>query len=529
MKEITRVHIASVPYEIEPAAKKAVETYLDTLHQFNIDDEAVADIEARIVELLAEKGISDNGVITATDISAITEQLGDPAEFVTDDAAAAVSVDESRQKRRLFRSSDHAVVGGVLGGIADYFGIDAVWLRLIAVVLMFVSFGTVSLVYIVLWIGIPRVQTVADRLQLRGETVTAMAIQYSLEVDGPVVDRTRTARLVLRVCAAVVAIGCAVLALTVTIAGGIGVFIFDHTGFNDVEYVAFGIMAIVDGALLTLLFGLISYALIVNKMSRNIIIASVVVAALGAVIFGAFIGTGLHLTQQHDAYIKTNTVTRDLAIDGNLSKIKSLKLAKGNGNFDVTYKISNDTPHISITGLKQELDDKNAPTANVDKNGQLTINGDAVYRIFDYTQKLKVTVYGPELESIESANSAHITYTAQDQKKLTVIGNNSSTIELYGVINTLDATIADGSSFNASRASVQHVSQQVRDGAKAVYATIGDIEITSPNACRRDGTSTVSVANVHTSLVVLNKHKLDLRAAAEMKDDCLSIEVRQDQ
>lgn len=58
--------------------------------------------------------------------------------------------------KKLHRSSKHKVIGGVCGGIADYFGIDPVITRLAFVLITFAShiFGGV-LVYIVAWIIIP--------------------------------------------------------------------------------------------------------------------------------------------------------------------------------------------------------------------------------------------------------------------------------------------------------------------------------------------------------------------------------------
>ena len=58
--------------------------------------------------------------------------------------------------KRLHRSSKHKVLGGVCGGIADYFGIDPVITRLAFVLITFAShvFGGV-LVYIIAWIILP--------------------------------------------------------------------------------------------------------------------------------------------------------------------------------------------------------------------------------------------------------------------------------------------------------------------------------------------------------------------------------------
>ncbi len=56
--------------------------------------------------------------------------------------------------KRLYRSNTVKVIGGVCGGLADYFGIDVVLLR-VAFVLLFLFGGSGVLVYIIMWIAIP--------------------------------------------------------------------------------------------------------------------------------------------------------------------------------------------------------------------------------------------------------------------------------------------------------------------------------------------------------------------------------------
>ena len=65
------------------------------------------------------------------------------------------------QSRLLRRSTDDKVLGGVCGGIARYLGVDAVLIRLLAVVLAIVSGGTGLIAYLVAWIVIPKDRPVA--------------------------------------------------------------------------------------------------------------------------------------------------------------------------------------------------------------------------------------------------------------------------------------------------------------------------------------------------------------------------------
>jgi len=58
--------------------------------------------------------------------------------------------------KRLYRSNKEKLLGGVCGGIAEYFKIDPVIVRIIWVIIAIASLGTAILVYIILWILIPR-------------------------------------------------------------------------------------------------------------------------------------------------------------------------------------------------------------------------------------------------------------------------------------------------------------------------------------------------------------------------------------
>lgn len=56
--------------------------------------------------------------------------------------------------KRLYRSRSNAVLGGVCGGIADYFSIDPTIVRLVWLITVFMG-GAGILVYLVAWIIIP--------------------------------------------------------------------------------------------------------------------------------------------------------------------------------------------------------------------------------------------------------------------------------------------------------------------------------------------------------------------------------------
>jgi len=57
--------------------------------------------------------------------------------------------------KRLYRSGKKKVLGGVCGGIAEYFNVDPTIIRLLWV-LFFLAYGAGILAYIVAWTIIPK-------------------------------------------------------------------------------------------------------------------------------------------------------------------------------------------------------------------------------------------------------------------------------------------------------------------------------------------------------------------------------------
>ena len=56
--------------------------------------------------------------------------------------------------KKLWRSRYDRKIAGVCGGLANYFGIDPLWMRIIFIV-FFLAFGTALIAYLVLWLLIP--------------------------------------------------------------------------------------------------------------------------------------------------------------------------------------------------------------------------------------------------------------------------------------------------------------------------------------------------------------------------------------
>jgi phage shock protein PspC (stress-responsive transcriptional regulator) len=61
---------------------------------------------------------------------------------------------KNQQTKRLYRSRTDKILGGVCGGIAEYFHVDPVLIRVLWVILIFIM-GTGILAYLVAWLIMP--------------------------------------------------------------------------------------------------------------------------------------------------------------------------------------------------------------------------------------------------------------------------------------------------------------------------------------------------------------------------------------
>ena len=62
----------------------------------------------------------------------------------------------SAANKRLTRSRTDSMIGGVCGGVAEYTGLDATLVRLLAVLGTILGFGSIIVVYLVAWLLMPQ-------------------------------------------------------------------------------------------------------------------------------------------------------------------------------------------------------------------------------------------------------------------------------------------------------------------------------------------------------------------------------------
>jgi phage shock protein PspC (stress-responsive transcriptional regulator) len=113
--------------------------------------------------------------------------MGTAADFETSAADEETGPGFASQQsftdnRKLFRDPDDHLIGGVCAGIANYFDVDTVWIR-IAFALAFCFGGTGLMLYIILWIVVPRAVSRADRMAMKGEKLDLQGFKRNFEEE----------------------------------------------------------------------------------------------------------------------------------------------------------------------------------------------------------------------------------------------------------------------------------------------------------------------------------------------------------
>jgi len=300
MKEVTRIHIAKTSYDVEIGAKKDLDVYLKALEAYSHDADLVEDVEIRMTEILAERGVKKDHVISGTDVKALKAQLGEPQEFKADSEGVEDSVENeipmNNAGRKLYRDTDHAVFGGVLSGIAAFFGVNSALIRIVFILLLLASFGTALLAYILLWAVVPPARTAADRLQMAGKPVTIASIREVNETIEPRATRMDegTKRILQNIVGIVCVVGAAGTAFFTAMVG-FAVFFNRYRAFtqNIAESHMLTIalvFAIVAGLLLASLFGVLAYAAFARKMTKRVITSVCIIICVGLLSFFAAVG-----------------------------------------------------------------------------------------------------------------------------------------------------------------------------------------------------------------------------------------------
>jgi phage shock protein PspC (stress-responsive transcriptional regulator)/heme/copper-type cytochrome/quinol oxidase subunit 2 len=167
MKKVININFQGRVIPIEETAYDMLTRYVESLRLFFANeegkDEIINDIEGRIAELFGETLKKGSICITDADVNTIINSMGRPEDFEADEekvhsklgaeSSSSYSYNQGRTtgRGRLYRDENHKVLGGVCSGIANYFAIDPIVIRILFIVFIGITF----IPYLILWVAVP--------------------------------------------------------------------------------------------------------------------------------------------------------------------------------------------------------------------------------------------------------------------------------------------------------------------------------------------------------------------------------------
>jgi phage shock protein PspC (stress-responsive transcriptional regulator) len=171
MKKTLSINIAGFVFHIEEDAYATLDAYLKSIHayfaSFEGSKEIIADIESSIAEKFWNIRETEKvEAISQAHVDALIASLGTIADFKQveeeEDKREGYTAPTSEAGPKVFRRDiTRKQLGGVAAGIARYFQVDPIWVRLILLVLLSASFplfhlgNVVFWAYLILWAAIP--------------------------------------------------------------------------------------------------------------------------------------------------------------------------------------------------------------------------------------------------------------------------------------------------------------------------------------------------------------------------------------
>ena len=202
MNKTININLANMLFHIDENAYQKLQRYLEAIKRSfsgtKGSDEIIADIEARIAELFYEKMENERQVITMKEVDEVIAIMGQPEDYhideeIFEDGPAAGPQPRRCRDKKLYRDMDRKYIGGVCAALEYYLGLDALWIRLIFLLLAVFAGGFGLIAYIILWILVPEAATTAQKLDMTGEPVNISNIERKVkEGFDEVADKVRS-------------------------------------------------------------------------------------------------------------------------------------------------------------------------------------------------------------------------------------------------------------------------------------------------------------------------------------------------
>ncbi len=200
MNKTVDINLAGFLFHIDEEAYSRLKQYLHAVEASLNNDpgksEIMSDIEARIAELFFDKQAFQNQVINVGMVEEVITIMGAPEDYEIDDTETEKSSSETKSTtsekeipKKLYRDANDAYAGGVSSGLGHYFNIEPFWIRLSWVLLTIFTSGSFILIYLGFWFFVPRANTTAEQLEMKGQAVNLNSIGESVRSSGENISR----------------------------------------------------------------------------------------------------------------------------------------------------------------------------------------------------------------------------------------------------------------------------------------------------------------------------------------------------
>ena len=186
MKITVSINLGGYSFNIDEDAYAELKRYLKNL-ELNFageesSSEILSDIETRMAELFRIKITSYKQVIDINDVRQAISVLGTPEDISDNDGPSSRDKFSSPGYHRMYRDTDHRIIGGVCSGMGAYWNIDPLIIRILFVIFA-LGGGLGVLVYLILYIVIPEAKTTAQKIEMKGDPVNIHNIKESVKKE----------------------------------------------------------------------------------------------------------------------------------------------------------------------------------------------------------------------------------------------------------------------------------------------------------------------------------------------------------
>ena len=186
MKQTISVNLNRQVFYLDLDAYETLKKYLEDIKKcFSKESpEVVDDIEARIAEKFGEIVGKSKKAIQLSDVDKIIEEMGSVDDLSEGETESINEKEESTTvKKKLFRDPDTKIIAGVASGLAWYFGVKSIWIRILFFMVLISppTFWIAIVAYLALWTFVSEAKTSLEKLEMQGKPATVSELQTAIE------------------------------------------------------------------------------------------------------------------------------------------------------------------------------------------------------------------------------------------------------------------------------------------------------------------------------------------------------------